>query len=411
MSRVLFAWELGAHLGHLARDLPLACRCRDEGLDVVFAVPDLRTTVGQAGEERLSLVQAPLLRPAIQRTTSPVSYADLLLHQGYDDRDALRGALRGWLDLIDLVQPSVLVFNHAPTALLAARLAGVPVLLCGTGFEIAPQQSPLPSLRPWQPLPARVLEQAEAQALSSINAAVMHDGPARLERLADLFTAETIHITGFAELDPFGPRAEVEYVGPVHMLPRAPKAQWTGGRPRIFAYLRPGVAGCENLLQALQDSGADVICALPGCPPAWASRFDRLQVLPHAVELSELLLDADAVVTYGPGTLASALLAGVPVLFVPQMLEQHLSGLRLHALGAGILLDGARTPQRCAEALQRLLQQPGYRHEARSFARQHSGFDPDRAMQKRWNALAALVKRGYGSARLLQTPPTGGDTP
>ena len=42
MTRILFAWELGANLGHLTRDLPLARACRDAGLEVIFAVPNLR---------------------------------------------------------------------------------------------------------------------------------------------------------------------------------------------------------------------------------------------------------------------------------------------------------------------------------------------------------------------------------
>lgn len=41
-KRILFAWELGANLGHLARDIPVAEQLRKLGHDVTFAARDLR---------------------------------------------------------------------------------------------------------------------------------------------------------------------------------------------------------------------------------------------------------------------------------------------------------------------------------------------------------------------------------
>lgn len=111
MSRVLFAWELGAHLGHLARDLPLARRCRDEGADLVFAVPVLRVAVGQAGEVRLPFVWEPARYPAIRWTASPVRPAYLILCHRYDNRDAPRWAFRG---RITTDQPSLFGTDGGP---------------------------------------------------------------------------------------------------------------------------------------------------------------------------------------------------------------------------------------------------------------------------------------------------------
>lgn len=49
MSRILFVWELGAHFGHLSRDIPVAQRLCEEGHQVRFAVRDTRAAAGEMG--------------------------------------------------------------------------------------------------------------------------------------------------------------------------------------------------------------------------------------------------------------------------------------------------------------------------------------------------------------------------
>jgi len=73
MASILFAWELGANLGHLTRDLPMARRWRDAGHRIVMAVPNLRGAANFLEKEGFILVQAPLLKSSIARTTSPVN--------------------------------------------------------------------------------------------------------------------------------------------------------------------------------------------------------------------------------------------------------------------------------------------------------------------------------------------------
>lgn len=392
MTRILFAWELGANLGHLTRDLPLARACRDAGLEVIFAVPNLRAAADLLRDEEFTMVQAPLLRSPIKRVSPPVNYADMLLHEGYDDAEALTGALNGWRGLIELARPALLVYNHAPTALIAARRMDLPVLLIGTGFEIPPVQSPMPSFRPWQRIPVQVLHDAESLVLAHINRHLVHSNQGCLATLADAFASSNVRLTSFPELDPFGPRVGVDYIGPVHALPRMPKVVWQGGRPRrIFAYLRPSLLGCDNLLAALQALDAEVVCTMPGLPKAWCTRYDKVRFLSHPADLNGLLPGADLVITYGAGTIATALLAAVPVLLMPQMVEQLLAGLRLEATGAGLILREPRSPKRCAEALANVLNDPRYTLAAVAFAQMHAGFDLARANSQLWAELAQML--------------------
>ncbi|MCX7168728.1 MAG: UDP-glucuronosyltransferase, partial [Proteobacteria bacterium] len=146
MSRYLFAWELGANYGHLARDLPVAERLRAAGHAVSFAVSDTRTAAELLTPRRLPFVQAPLaLRPA-RLANPPVNYAELLLAENWGDRTSLLGRVKAWQTLIALIRPSMIVADHAPTALLAARCCGTPSIAMGSGFEIPPLVSPLPSI-------------------------------------------------------------------------------------------------------------------------------------------------------------------------------------------------------------------------------------------------------------------------
>ncbi len=392
--RILFAWELGANFGHLSRDLPLARLCHGRGFEVVMVVGDLATTARLLVDEGVTLLQAPRLRPPAGRRRLPVNYADMLLREGYEDEVALAGALAGWRGLIELIRPSCLVFDHAPTALLAARSSELPALILGPGFEIPPAGDVLPSFRPEQDIPRATLRAAEELWLVRVNAVLAGVRATPLARLSELFAPERTWFTTFEELDPFAPRPQARYIGPVALMPAAREVAWqTRGAPRVFAYLRPSVPRVEQLLEALQGLGAEVLCVMPGIPDEWRSRFARLRCLDHPVDIATALGGADLVVCYGTHTVAQALLFGRPVLLVPQVIEQYLSGLAFERTGTGLMLREERSPQACSAALRRLLEESTFRAAAQEFARRHAGFRRDLAVEEQYAALEALCGR------------------
>lgn len=382
MKRVLFAWELGANLGHLTRDLPFARACMEAGHAVFAAVADLRGAVQVYGETDVTLLQTPLLRKSAARASHPVSHADILLHHGFGDADALAGALAGWRSIFDLVRPDLLVYNHAPTALLAARLHSIPVLLLGNAFEIPPPMSPSPAFRPWERTPVDTLKDVERLATEAINTQLARHGHAPVTSVAQLFAPYPAHIAALPELDPFGPRPDARYVGPVYGLPTAPPTPWPGqaGRRSVFAYLRPEVPNCEALLAALDELDAAALCVLPGMPKAWAARYPSLMLRDAPADFREWLPAMDLVVTYGTGTINTAALAGVPVLTAPQVIEQYLTGMAMERFGAGRVLTGRRNKAQCRALLQEMLDQPGHRRQAQVLAERHAAFDASRAV-------------------------------
>ena len=375
MARILIAWEFGRNLGHIARDLPLARACRDAGHEVVWAVRDLRGAARELAGEGFALLQAPLLRSG-KVDAPPINYADMLLREGYEDAAGLLAVLQGWHALMRLMSVSAVVHDYAPSALLAARALGLPTMILGSGFMVPAPAVPSPGFFPG--VPPAALQAAEDRFVGNVNTALQALGSTPIASLSELYAQGEQVLTTFEELDPFGPRPQARYVGPMYALGRQTRVDWRGGAARrVFAYLRPEVPSCENLLEALQASQAEVVCAMPGLPAAWPARFPRVRFVAGAVDMAALLPDADLAITNGSGTIPNCLLAGVPVLVLPHYNEQYLAGLRLQQYGAGVVVPGRASTAEYASLLERLLSQPEFRQQARAFAQRYAGHHRD----------------------------------
>jgi UDP:flavonoid glycosyltransferase YjiC (YdhE family) len=284
--------------------------------------------------------------------------------------------------LFQLFQPDVVVADYSPTALLAARIAKIPAVCIDNGFGLPPNFAPLPSIRRWESITEQRLQHAEETALRSINSVSLSFGGSALERLVDLFNTEGTVLTTFAELDHYGPRNETEYVGPIFSNAGGQSVQWQGThRRKVLAYLRPSVPGIDNLLKALAELDAEVICVVPGLKRLNRAIANRLRVYVNPVRLDDIILTADLVVSYaGSGMVCCALLAGVPLLLVPQNVEQYMFSCRVDELGAGLVMGTNRSEADFRTSLQQLLNEDRFRWAAKAFATQHAGFHPDQAV-------------------------------
>lgn len=376
MARYLFAWELGGNYGHVGRCLPVALALRECGHQVLFAVRDLRIATEQLGPSGLRCVQAPVWGTTPSRY-SPANYAEMLLVEGYADWQRLWGVLQGWVSLLQIYRPDVLVADHAPTALLARRIVDVPAIAVGTGFEIPPDTAPLPSIRPWEPIAHERLRASECQALAVINRALGSYAAAPLDRVAGLFDVEGRILATFAELDHYELRPGAAYVGASFgCIPGMPIDWERGPGPHLLAYLRPAGRGFDEMLSALARLDAEVICVAPGLARNPCSR-SGMRVLARPVELKPILGRTQLAITNaGAGMTAQLLLAGVPLVLLPNVIEQSLTARRAEALGAAIVLADARSESSCVHALTVGLKEPEYCDRARAFAAKHAEFSP-----------------------------------
>lgn len=399
MTRVLLAWELGSNLGHLSRLLPLGARLKERGHEVLVAVRDVSLATEVLAPADIRFVQAPCFlgdrKPSANR---PVSFADLLLLNGWGSLPALWGLVQAWGNMLRLFTPSVVVLDYAPTALLAARILGLPCALVGTGFELPPLTVPLPA---FPGMPSALEETGvavEARALESVNRVLEAYGAPRLAALRDFLGAERRWLTTFAELDQYGPRTADIYVGPIGGLDRGEPAEWPEGfAHRVLAYLRPGTPALPEIVAALAaETEIAVICAAPGVPSDTVPFISRpgFQFFSMPVRLPALFPQMSLFVSYGPAaSVAESLLCGVPQLVIPAHIEAQLTAIRVQSLGAGIALGSGIGEGAIRAALRRMLQDRRYKVRALEFANRYRGVDPAAAADRLVSEIEQLAGR------------------
>lgn len=395
MSKIAFAWELGANYGHLSRGLPIAQRLSTQGHDVLFAVCDVQIAETLLTPHGFAFIACPRVNSAARRDRSAANYGQILADCGYSSRAVLRAHLNAWVHLWRLIAPCAVVIDHSPTALLAARILAIPAMLVGTGFTIPPDRDPLPSILLRQSISPMKLRESDHLILGNINDVLQSFNHPPLARIADMFSGLPARLTTFAELDHYSDRREATFIGPIASEQSKARMRWSSSRQtKIFVYLRKGVPGLDMLLAALKQADAEVICVIPDAAVSLIEDLQKagLHVSTDAVELTPLLPQANAVVTYGgAGLAAQALSAGVPLLLMPQFVEQYMSARRIAALGAGIVIDRARSQADFVQALQRIVTEPAYAQAAQALARKFSSFNSAAAIERLANEIAALA--------------------
>lgn len=379
MAKFALAWELGGGLGHVMRLHGLAEALLARGHQVSVALRDLHQASHFLSLPGAALFQAPVA-PTYRAAWQPASYADILAAAGWGDSDRLAIHLSAWRNLLQTLEPDVVVADHSPSALLTAQWLGMRTVNWGLGFFIPPRTSPFPVYRNWENVDLRAVHGREQGVLACANAAATRIGMPAVESLAQVVAADREFLSTWREFDHYpGRNGSPEYLGPNYRIDQGCSVAWpTGSELRVLAYLKPEYPWGEQLLQALEAIGAVAVVAIPGAnATATAARSrPRLQVIAQAVRLDRLLEQADLVICHaGEGTLAPTLLAGKPVLMLPMTAEQFILGQRVLALGAGRMIAGEQQCPDFAATLSGLTSQPDCRSAARAFAQRYAGHD------------------------------------
>lgn len=372
------AWELGGHLGHLTRLRPVAKALDTRGHTVSFALRDVMGGRAVLPPALGRVFQAPL---AINTAPRPAwTMADVLLACGYGHSPGLAGLVAAWQSLIEASGCGVVIADHAPTALLAARVMGVPAVHIGHGFTVPPRLSPLPVFRDWAPPPETHAAEVDAQVLRCVNTVLGEAGAAPLERLCDLFYPERTLLCTWPELDHYGGlgRRNEDPIGPDCEYNPGVEPMWpTGNGPHVLAYLRRSHPGHAEVLHALANMGVPTLCYLPGEGPEPVSA-PTLHYSRQPIDLQRALPRCSLVVCHaGQASVAQALRLGIPVLLLPEHAEQHLLARQVERCGAGV--NAAMQPQPVAYAplIAAMLRADGpHAAAARAVAARHAAFDP-----------------------------------
>jgi hypothetical protein len=328
-------------------------------------------------KEGFTWLQAPYF-PEQARQGPPLTYADILLRFGYASASDLLGLTVAWRELMKLAGAQVVMTDHAPTALLAARTLDLPAVLFSSGFCVPPQQVPTPNMRPWLPLPTEQLAAIERPALASINAVLERFGKLPLGGIAQLFDVAEDTLLGFPELDHYAERGPARYWGNLPDAGIGDPAPWPNmpGK-RLFAYLRNECRHHESALAALHALGQPTVVFFPAAPESLISRFSapHLVFVQSPVDLARTSREADAAITYASlSTTTRFLLAGKPALLLPSHLEQFLMAKRVEQMGAGLLIDPEKSPVELPQQLQKVVFDPFFAGNAQAFARKYAAF-------------------------------------
>ncbi|WP_075187314.1 hypothetical protein [Teredinibacter haidensis] len=326
MARILFVWEMGFGLGHI---IPIKHYCDSLQQHELFAAVQSLQHAHQLVEALdVKLLQAPHFQGnTANPVSSPRCYAHLLHNSGFSTANSLAALMHAWRTLFQLVQPDIVIFDHSPSALLAARAFDFKKVVMGSGFLCPPQTYPMAVFLSEQ-LSQADLEKFkvfETELVVKINTVLQSFGCSQILQLSDIYkTVDASLLTAYPELDHFPSRSSEQYVGVPPTLP-GKTPNWTnvkGKKIFVYSHMFPQI---KTLLYELRQSGVPVIFCSSSVDPVLLNQFecDNICFESDPLDLQLVAKECAFAVTNGNFNSASQLaLLGIPQLAIPLQMEQ-----------------------------------------------------------------------------------------
>jgi UDP:flavonoid glycosyltransferase YjiC (YdhE family) len=396
MANFLFAWELGDGLGHVGRILPIAQALRSKGHQIFFAAKDVTRVTQFDGSESLTLMQAPIWMHRLYGVPSPMSYAEIMLRAGFWDELSLTGLTQAWRSLYFLSRADVVVCEHAPCALFAAKVQGLKTVVMGNGFMCPPDVDLLPAFVGAEAAPLDRLRSAQARVMRTVQVTTTRLGVAPILLLGDVLRPNETMLTTWSELDPY-PRVNPRYFGPIAQISHGAEPAWNGeaSGKKVLAYLKAESPEIEPTLLALSQCGANVLLYCPGLSPELLGKHksSRLVFSSVPVSIAQAIHQADLVVSHGGDSVVSAALhGGTAQWIVPTHSEQLGTARAVEKLGAGLMSFPAQVRSMGLNQLKKILSDSSFGEQARAFAHKYAEFDFTTAPERASDFLEGLLR-------------------
>ena len=394
MARILFAWELGLGFGHLSPYLELIRRLKKEKHKVYFAARDVGNAERVFGPENITVIQAPFNPRGVDNPIRvPRTHAHLLHNIGFNDPVLLTGRIKAWQHVYNYLKPDLVIYDHSPTAQLAMRHTKSKDVLCGTGFTVPPKKVPMPNMRYWENADQEKLLQQEKNIIDRVNLALKGLKLPEMINCAQLMEADATLIMSFKEIDHYKDRGEADYVGIPLTEEYGESPKWPGGgKVKVFAYLYP-FKTLPSLLETLKKCDISAIIYAPEVQRALKekNRHPKLSFVNRPVRMGEVTQQCDIAITNGThGTTVALLLAGKPMLTLPQNLERLLVSHRVRELGAGLVAPQLK-PEGMDMKFKAVMTNNQFQQNARAFAKKYADFNLKWHLDKIMEALEGAL--------------------
>ncbi|MHC5674857.1 hypothetical protein [Nostoc sp.] len=319
--RVLLGWEIGGGQGHLHLLAAIAQKLKEYEIEPVFALQNPGIRGLSLPGKILQAPQATMRFLDDKYDDKSYLFSDILYIFGFSTPLLFSFHFRAWRNLINFVQPSLVVADFAPALVLAAK-GVVPTVVVGNGFCIPPPVVSFPPIRP-----GTVPEEAfirQAKVAETVRQVTGFGDP-----LGKLLNGDRAFIFSIPELDLYiNTRTQAEYVG-IHSAPFTPNLGNANGK--FWAYL---ASDWQNYSLVVETLKAECI-------------FDDLRTVLNGKSL--------AIHHAGFITSSACLLAGIPQMLFPTDMEKWHTAKALLNLGVAISPEPL-TQENLLNSLSRLLE-------------------------------------------------------
>ena len=361
MSRILLCWEIGTDYQHLLSLQAIARFYQSKGHEVWVAGRDVTKLRRLFSDVKINVIQAPHSDSAAElgvEKQAPRSYADFLRRCGFHHSDALSGLMSAWRSMFSFIKPDLLLCDHAPVALLAARglLRGgrygqdrnspVAKIAVGMPFSVPDDNRPAGVFFAGD-LAKSDIVRYEDDIVKVINKVCIEFSIPCINNLADLLSDfDQCIFQTYSELDHYGYRSHVQrdkttYVGTVVPDFTEPALFPHFRGPKIYCHVK-GTVETPVLLKTLQAIECSAIVLADGIPSAIINAHKSRHILyvDKPVNMQDVLSQSTfAILNGGINSVSLFMKAGIPVALFPLHIEQFLMAKRVEALNAGLQLN------------------------------------------------------------------------
>lgn len=368
MAHVLCVWEMGGNLGHIANLKYFIDTALQRGHQVSVAVRELQQVATLLNVSKVKLYQAPV--PVVMNTAVPlvngvpieipgslISYSELLLKQVFSNAEHLLSLCCAWRSLFEAVKPDLVIYDHAPAALIASYSMPWQKWIIGSGFLIPRTDAPFlgvfPGLKKTPENDARLAKADQAlltlvnQVLSSLDYSVMNspamNSPAMDNPKVIIDQCDKKLFLTIDPLDHCGRRPDAYYMSlPGSMAGIEPQWLQISGK-KVFAYLS-NFSGLVPLLDFLHKENVNLMIYARDLPADIKQKYaDRVLFCDKPVNLDFIHKTADIVINHANHkTALQAFTDDIPQLLLPKHQEQFMLAKRLEQHQRAIIAPASK---------------------------------------------------------------------